>query len=94
MSNLEPRVNNTHGYEKRSQLAKFMSGDSPEAAEVVAAANEALDEYKGFIDRIARQEGRNDDEAKLETAIGVETVARFAVWRALVNRENQEGDKE
>lgn len=83
---------------KREQFDFFLHSDAPEADEVKKAVNEMMEEYGGFITRLAEAAEATDTrkpgfrENTLEYTVGIEQIARFAVWRALVNRERQEGE--
>lgn len=95
MSNLEPEVHSLYT-QKRAQLDAFLGSDSLVAQEVKGAVEEMMAEYHGYIERLATGATLADTrkpgfrEGARDHVDGVERIARFAVWRALVNRENAE----
>lgn len=98
MSDLEPKTDTIYT-PKRSQLEKFLATDIPEVDEVKSAVEEMMTEYKGYVGRLATAAALEDTrelgfrENVQDHVEGIERIARFAVWRALVNRETQEGEQ-
>jgi len=92
MSELEPKPDSVYT-PKRSQLERFLSSGIPEAQEVKNAVGEMITEYNGYVGRLATAAALNDTrkpefrESAMDHVDGIERIARFAVWRALVNRE-------
>ncbi len=95
MSSLEPVMNGMFA-SKRSQLDVFLSSDTPEVQEVKNATREMVAEYRDYIEKMVRATAEADTripgfrESAQDHLDSIERITRFAVWRALVNREHAE----
>ncbi len=95
MSNLQPKVDDMYTPE-RSQLAKVLDSVSSESVVIREAVRQAMSEYGGFIEGVAEaatdNEGFSYDPEVVQQ--GIETIAQYAVWKALIETQEQGGNDE